>query len=51
MERCAAFSGRISRQEYLCRQTLLLLSVLCPGLILFFAVLPGKVAMLEEFMT
>lgn len=51
MERCAAFSGRIKRQEYICRQTLLLLSVLCPGLILFFAVLPGKGAMMEEFLT
>lgn len=48
MDSCASFKGRLSRQEYLCRQVLLSLSILLPLAALFFAVLPRRVSSLEE---
>lgn len=49
MDHCASFSGRLSRQEYLCRQMLLMLSIFLPGTVLFLAVLPRRSLSLEEF--
>lgn len=48
MEDCASFKGRLSRQEYLCRQILLMLSTLLPGTILFFVILRGRAVSLDE---
>lgn len=49
MDHCVSFSGRLSRQEYLCRQMLLMLSIFLPGTVLFLAVLPRRSLSLEEF--
>lgn len=49
MENCASFKGRFNRQEYLCRQLLLNLSIFLPLAVLFLMLLRWRTAAsLEE---